>query len=320
MTRIKAMVDGVWRTDVTPTPAFRAAAERARFCGRVSADGATGHPAAAGRYHLYVSYACPFAHRTLLARALMGLREAISISVLDPDWSGPAGWVFGAPPMATEDHVNRCTNLPEVYRKADPRFTGKVTVPVLWDKVAGTIVNAESADIMRMFEVEFGAFAAPGVDLYPEALRAEIDAVNAFVGPRVNGGVYRAGFAATQEDYDRAVVDLFAALDTLEARLADRTYLVGERLTEADLRLFPTLVRFDVAYYGALRCNLRRLADYPNLFAYTRRLYRLPGVAATVRLDHVKRHYWDDHPMINRRIVPIGPSVEFGEPPVSYAA
>jgi putative glutathione S-transferase len=167
---------------------------------------------------------------------------------------------------------------------------------------------------MRMFEVEFRAFATREIDLYPEPLRAEIDQINAFVGPRVNGGVYRVGFAATQEAYDAAVVELFAALDELEQRLSARRFLVGERLTEADLRLFATLVRFDVAYYGALRCNLRRLVEYPNLWAYTRRLHHLPGIAATVKLDHVKRHYWDDHEMINQRIVPIGPEVDLGEP------
>jgi putative glutathione S-transferase len=317
---MKAMVEGVWHTDAEPTPAFREAAERARFRGWVSADGSTSFRAEPGRYHLYVSYACPFAHRTLLARALLGLEDAISISVLDPDWSGSLGWIFGAPPMATPDHVNGLWSLPEVYRKADPRFTGRVTVPALWDKVHGTMVNNESAEIVRMLEVEFRAFADPKADLYPMPLRAEIDEVNAFVGPRVNGGVYRAGFASTQEDYDAAVLDLFEALDVLEMRLAERRFLVGERLTEADLRLFPTLVRFDVAYHGALRCNLKRLSDYPHLWAYTRRIYHLPGVAETVKLDHVKRHYWDDHPMINRRIVPIGPVVNLSEPAAARAA
>lgn len=311
---MKAMVDGVWRTDVEPTPAFRAAAERCRFRHWVRADGSTDFAPEPGRYHLYVSYACPFAHRTLLGRALLGLEQVVSISVLDPDWGSPLGWVFGAPPAATPDHANGLASLPEVYRKANPRFTGKVTVPAWWDKKRATMVNNESAEILRMFEVEFRALATSGLDLYPKDLRGEIDEVNDFIGPRVNGGVYRAGFASTQEAYDAAVLDLFAALDALEARLAGRDFLVGGRLTEADLRLFPTLVRFDVAYYGALRCNLRRLADYPNLLAYTRRILAIPGVAATVKLDHVKRHYWDDHAMINRRIVPIGPTIDFGEP------
>jgi glutathionyl-hydroquinone reductase len=317
---MKAMIEGVWRTDVEPTPGYRAAAEGARFREGVRSDGSSGFAPEPGRYHLYVSYACPFAHRTLLGRALMGLQDAVSVSVLDPDWGGPMGWVFGNPPAATPDHVNGLSSLPEVYRKANARFTGKVTVPALWDKKRATIVNNESAEILRMFEVEFRALATTAVDLYPEALRPEIDEFNAFVAPRINGGVYRAGFASTQEAYDAAVIDLFAALDTLEERLATRRFLVGERLSEADLRLFPTLVRFDVAYYGALRCNLRRLADYPHLLAYTRRIYAMPGVADTVRLDHVKRHYWDDHEMINRRIIPIGPDVSFGAQMAARAA
>ena len=317
---MKAMVDGVWRTDVEATPAFREAAERSRFRHWVRADGSTGFAPEPGRYHLYVSYACPFAHRTLLGRALMGLEEVVSVSVLDPDWGGPSGWVFGEPPAATPDHVNGCASLPEVYRRANPRFTGKVTVPALWDRKRATIVNNESAEILRMFEVEFRALATSGLDLYPGKLRAEIDEINGFVGPRINGGVYRAGFAATQEAYDAAVVDLFVALDTLEQHLATRRFLVGERLSEADLRLFATLIRFDVAYYGALRCNLKRLADYPHLHAYTKRILAIPGVGATVRLDHVKRHYWDDHEMINRRIVPIGPTVDFDEVALARAA
>lgn len=317
---MKAMVEGLWRTDAAPTPAYREAAERSRFRDWVRADGSSGFAAEPGRYHLYVCYACPFAHRTLLGRSLLGLEDVISISVLDPDWSGPMGWMFGAPPTATPDHVNGLASLPEVYRKANPRFTGKVTVPALWDKQRATIVNNESAEILRMFEVEFRALASTGADLYPEALRPEIDEVNAFIGPRINGGVYRAGFASTQAAYDAAVIDLFAALDALEARLATRNFLVGERVTEADLRLFPTLIRFDVAYYGALRCNLRRLADYPHLLAYTKRIFAIPDVAATVKVDHVKRHYWDDHEMINRRIVPIGPIVDFGESIAARAA
>jgi len=227
---MKAMIEGVWRTDVEPTHAYRAAAERARFRDWVQADGSSAFAPEPGRYHLYVSYACPFAHRTLLGRALLGLERAVSVSVLDPDWGGPMGWVFGRPPAATPDHVNGLSALPEVYRKANPRFTGKVTVPALWDRERATIVNNESAEILRMLEVEFRALASSGTDLYPEALRPEIDEVNAFVGPRINGGVYRAGFAATQEAYDAAVLDLFAALDAIEERLATRRFLVGERL------------------------------------------------------------------------------------------
>jgi putative glutathione S-transferase len=194
-------------------------------------------------YHLYVSDACPFAHRTLLARKVKALDDVISISVLDPDWGGPLGWTFNDGPMATVDHVNGLASLPEVYRKADPHFTGRVTVPALWDKARGTIVNNESAEIMRMLDQAFAAFGDPAVELYPEPLRAEIDRINGYVASRVNAGVYRAGFAATQEAYDAAVRDLFAALDHLEHRLAVQPYLVGGRLTKADLRLFATLVR-----------------------------------------------------------------------------
>ena len=317
---MKAMVEGVWRTDAVATPAYRDAAERSRFRGWVRADGSSGFAVEPGRYHLYVSYACPFAHRTLLGRALLGLEDAIGISVLDPDWSGPLGWVFGVPPAATPDHVNGLASLPEVYRKANPRFTGRVTVPALWDRTRATIVNNESADILRMLGTEFRALARHDLDLYPEPLRAEIDRVDAFIGPRINGGVYRAGFASSQEAYDAAVADLFAALDALEEHLEGREFLVGGRLTGADLRLFPTLVRFDVAYHGALRCNLRRLADYSRLLSHTRRILALPGVAETVRLDHIKRHYFDDHPMINRRILPIGPSVDLEPLPSARAA
>jgi putative glutathione S-transferase len=309
---MKAMIEGVWGTGLEPTREFQEAAERSRFRRRVSADASSGFKAEAGRYHLYVSYACPFAHRTLLARALMALDGAVSVSVLDPDWSGPDGWVFNDGPMATPDHINGFAMLSEVYRLANPRFTGRVTVPVLFDREKNTIVNNESAEIMRMLEIEFAAFGDSAADLYPEDLREEIEAISGLIGPRVNGGVYRTGFARTQEAYDAAVVDLFDALDHLERHLAGRTFLVGERLTEADLRLFATLVRFDAAYYGALNCNLRRLVDYPNLWAHTRRIHQIQGVAGTVRLDHIKRHYYDDHPMINRRIVPTGPLLEFG--------
>ena len=307
---MKALVNGVWRTDAQDTPAFREAAARSGFRHRITADGSSGFPAEPGRYHLYVSYACPFAHRTLLVRKLKGLEDAVSVSVLDPDWGRPEGWVFNDGPDATPDHVNGRATLYEVYLMADPAFTGRVTVPLLWDKQKGTAVNNESAEIVRMLNA---AFPEHGPDLYPEPLRPEIDRVNEVVAREVNAGVYRAGFARTQEDYDAAVERLFAALDGLEERLAGgRTYLVGGRLTEADVRLFPTLVRFDAAYHGALNCNLRRLVDYRNLWAYTRRIYHLPGVAETVRLDHIKRHYYDDHPMINRRIVPKGPLIDFG--------
>ncbi len=315
---MKALVKGVWRTDAEDTPAFREAARRSGFRHWITPDGSSGFPAEPGRYHLYVSYACPFAHRTLLVRRLKGLEEAVSISVLDPDWGRPEGWVFHDGPGATPDHVNGRAALFEVYLLADPGYTGRVTVPLLWDRHRGTAVNNESAEIVRMLNA---AFPNHGPDLYPELLRPQIDRVNEVVAREVNAGVYRAGFAKTQEDYDAAAGRLFVALDGLEERFAaGRSYLVGERLTEADVRLFTTLVRFDAVYHGALNCNLRRLVDYPHLWAYTRRIYHLPGVAETVRLDHIKRHYYDDHPMINRRIVPKGPPIDFGAPTEAIAA
>ena len=318
---MKAMVEGVWRTDVEPTRAYRAAAERLRFRAWVRADGASDFAPEPGRYHLYVSYACPFAHRALLGRALLGLEEAVSVSVLDPDWGGPMGWVFGTPPTATPDYINGLASLPEVYRKANARFTGRVTVPALWDKRRGTMVNDEiGRDPAHVRGRVPRARHHPARSVPRRAACRDRRGQRRGRAARQQRGLSRQGFASTQEAYDAAVRDLFAALDDLEARLATRRFLIGERLTEADLRLFPTLIRFDVAYYGALRCNLKRLADYPHLLAYTKRILRISGVATTVKLDHVKRHYWDDHEMINRRIVPIGPTVEFEEQTAGRAA
>ncbi len=313
---MKALIDGVWHSPVADVRAYAAARERqpaATFRDWVGADG---FPAEAGRYHLYVSYACPFAHRTLLMRALKGLEAAVPVSVLHPRWAGPQGWVFRPDPdypEVTEDNVFGAEALWQIYVRAKPDFTGKVVVPVLWDRKRRTIVSTESAEIMRMFDTAFAAFATKPGDFYPEDLRQEIDALAGLIRPRINGGVYAAGFAETQAAYDRAVAALFDALDELEARLADgRLYLLGDRVTEADWLLFPTLVRFDAVYHGALRCNLRRLADYPRLSALARRLYEYPGVAATVKLDHARRHYYDDLGLIDPTIVPAGPRVEFG--------
>jgi putative glutathione S-transferase len=311
------LVDGVWRDAwydtqktggrfVRPASAFRS---------WITPDGAPGptgeggFKAEAGRYHLYVSLACPWAHRTLIFRALKRLEGLISLSVVEPLMS-ENGWEFA--PGA--DPVNGARYLREVYTRARPRYTGRVTVPVLWDKKTGTIVNNESAEIIRMFN---GAFdRLPGVDaaldFYPEALRTEIDAVNELVYERVNNGVYRAGFATTQAAYAEAVDSLFATLDALEARLARQPYLVGDRPTEADWRLFTTLVRFDAVYVGHFKCNRRRLIDYPHLAAYARRLYEMPGVAATVDFDHIKRHYYGSHRALNPSgIVPQGPDADF---------
>jgi putative glutathione S-transferase len=316
---MKALVNGVWHSNHPDSQALRAEREHIRaqfFRSWITADGSSGFKAEPDRYHLYVSYACPFAHRTILVRKLKQLESVISMSVLNPDWGGPAGWVFGGWSDTTLDTVNGHDYLYQVYLQAKPDFTGKVTVPVLWDKQRGTIVNYESAEIMRMLNNAFDGFADATIDLYPLELRAEIDQTNAFVGDRVNNGVYSAGFASTQEKYDVAIERLFDALDVLEVRLSDRPFLVGDRLTEADLRLFVTLVRFDTVYYGALNCNIRRLVDYPNLWQYTRRIYQRPGVAETVKFDHIKRHYYDTHEgLINRRLIPKGPLVDFSLPP-----
>lgn len=318
---IKALVDGVWHPALEEGPAFRAAAARSRFRGRISADGSSGFKAEAGRYHLYVSFACPFAHRTLILRKLKRLEDAISLSVLDPYWGGTNGWTFGDCEGCTPDGVNGARYLHQIYTRANPTYTGRVTVPLLWDKRERTAVNNESSEIIRMLNTEFDAFGDAGVDLYPAPLRPQIDEMNAFLQRYVNSGVYRAGFARTQAGYDRAVDELFGALDELEARLGRQPYLAGDRITESDWRLFVTLVRFDVAYYGALGCNLRRLVDYPNLWRYTRSLYHVPGIAETVRFDHIKRHYYDHYTgIINRTIVPKGPLLDFSlrdKPPES---
>lgn len=312
---MKLLINGVWYSKHPDSPELQIERNQVRaqfFRNWITADSSSGYKAEPGRYHLYVSYACPYAHRTILMRKLKQLEDVISMSVLNPDWGYPQGWVFGGWPEATSDDVNGHKYLYQVYQQAKPDFTGKVTVPVLWDKQKGTIVNYESAEILRMLNTEFNAFGNASVDFYPKELRAEIDHLNAFIGDRVNDGVYRAGFASTQEGYDAAIEVLFDALDTLESRLANRSYLVGDRFTEADLRLFTTLVRFDLVYYTALRCNVRRLTDYPNLWSYTRRIYHLPGVAETVKLDHIKRHYFDTHEgLINHRIIPKGPTANF---------
>jgi len=315
---MKALIDGVWHAQVTDRAAYeaaRAAQDTALFRRQVTADGSSSFKAEAGRYHLHVSFACPFAHRTILYRRLLGLERVVSMSVLHPRWSGPEGWTFGpdpAFPEVTHDGATGHATLWQVYRQAAPGFTGKVTVPVLWDKARATIVSTESAEIMRMLDQGFRAFACR--DGFLPADRAEeVDALGGFIRRRINGAVYAVGFAADQAAYDDAVVRLFAALDQLEARLSDgRPYLLGEMATEPDWLLFPTLVRFDAVYHGALKCNLRCLAEYTGLSALMRRLYAWPGVAETVKLDHVRRHYYDDLGITNQTIVPAGPWVDLG--------
>lgn len=312
---MKLLINGVWHSNYSDSAELQAERNRVRaqfFRNWITADGSSGYQAEPGRYHLYVSYACPYAHRTILVRKLKQLEDVISMSVLNPDWGYPQGWMFSGWVDATADDVNGHDYLYQIYQQAKPDFTGKVTVPVLWDKQEGTIVNYESAEITRMLNTEFNAFGNASVDFYPQEFRAEIDQLNAFIGDRINNGVYRAGFASTQEAYDSAIDALFDALDSLENRLAHQSYLISEHFTEADLRLFTTLVRFDVVYYTALRCNIRRLVEYPNLWNYTRRIYHLPGVAETVKFDHIKRHYFDVHQgLINHRIIPKGPTVDF---------
>jgi len=277
-------------------------------------SGEGGFPAAPGRYHLYISLACPWAHRTLIYRRLKGLEAVIPVSIVHP-LMPEQSWVFGDYPGSTPDLANAKAELREVYRLADPDFDGVVTVPLLWDCERRTIVNNESSEIIRMLNSAFDAWGRREVDFYPEPLRAEIDALNAFTYEAINNGVYRTGFATTRAAYIEAFDRLFDALDRLEQRLAGHRYLLGDRITEADWRLFPTLVRFDPVYHGHFKCNLRRLVDYPNLWAYTRDLYQQPGVAQTVNLDHIKYHYYASHRHLNPTgIVPKGPDIDFGAP------
>ncbi len=286
----------------------------------ITSDGAPaegrrrGFKAEAGRYHLYVSLACPWAHRTLIFRALKKLEDIISVSVVH-HYMGKDGWTFLAEDGATGDTLYGLDFLHQIYTKADPRYSGRVTVPVLWDKVEKTIVSNESSEIIRMLNSAFDAWGDPSLDLYPEDLRGEIDEINALVYPAINNGVYRAGFATTQAAYEEAFSELFAALGQLEEKLAGQRYLVGGSMTEADWRLFTTLVRFDPVYVGHFKCNLKRIADYPNLSNYMRDLYQVADVAGTVNLHHIKAHYYGSHATINPTgIVPVGPEIDFEAP------
>ncbi len=305
------LIDGRWHDQWYDTKTSGGAFVRpeTQFRNWVRADGSTPFRPEAGRYHLFVSLACPWAHRTLILRKLKGLEDAIGVTVVDP-LMREEGWTFPEP-----DPVTGSTRLHEVYTKADPTYSGRVTVPVLWDKKTGTIVSNESAEIVRMLNREFDAFGDASLDFYPADLAEEIDRLNAVVYDRVNNGVYKAGFATSQEKYEQAFDALFAALDELDTRLADRRYLLGNRQTEADWRLFTTLVRFDAVYVGHFKCNLRRIADYPNLSGYLRDLYQVPGVAETVDFHHIKRHYYASHTMINPTgVVPKGPALDLDAP------
>lgn len=308
------MVEGEWKTESQLQDSNgRFVRSTTSFRDRVTADGASGFPAEAGRYHLYIAWACPWAHRTALLRKLKGLEDAIGLSAVG-SFMGDDGWAFYDEPGVIPDTVNGARYLREVYAKADPDYTGRVTTPVLWDKASGTIVNNESREIIRMLDTEFGGLAS-GPDFCPDDLRSEIDATIDAIYEPINNGVYRSGFATSQEAYEEAVTELFDALDYWEGVLSTRRYLCGDRVTEADWCMFPTLVRFDAVYHGHFKCNLRRIVDYPNLWGYLRDLYQQPGVAETVNMEHIKKHYYRSHESINpTRIVPKGPVLDLTEP------
>ena len=316
------LVDGQWQDKWYDTEASggRFVREDAGFRNWVTADGSAGptgvggFKAEANRYHLYVSLACPWAHRTTIYRKLKGLEDMISLSVVHP-FMGDKGWTFAEGAGVIADPIVNASYLYEVYVAAKPDYTGRVTVPILWDKKTNTIVSNESSEIIRMLNSAFDEAGATDVNFLPKALLAEIDTINEFVYSAVNNGVYKAGFATTEAAYTEAVVTLFDALDTLEARLADQRYLLGDTITEADWRLFTTLVRFDAVYVGHFKCNIRRIVDYPNLWGYLRDLYQVPGIAETVNIEHIKAHYYTSHANINpTRIIPVGPLLDFNEP------
>jgi len=311
------LVDGEWRTDTYESTNEDGEFERqsTTFHDRIEDDPDAQFPAEAGRYHLYVSYACPWAHRTLLVRALKGLEDAITVDVVDP-YREDDGWQF-TPEKAgcTPDTVNGFDYLREAYAEADPDATCRVTVPVLWDKEQDTIVNNESEEILRMLDTEMDGVAERDVDLYPEGYREEVDRIIEAVYEPINNGVYRAGFAKSQQAYDRAIDDLFDALDHWDDVLEDQRYLAGDRLTEADICLFTTLVRFDQVYHTHFMCNVRQIQQYDNLWPYLRDFYQTPGVAETVNVDHITEHYYTTHPDVTpTRIVARGPDLDFEAP------
>jgi putative glutathione S-transferase len=317
------LVDGVWRDDSFDKARMeggRFNRPTTQFRNWVTADGSPGpsgeggFPAEAGRYHLYVSLACPWAHRTIIFRHLKKLESVISMSVTS--WyMGDQGWTFNTKEGSSGDTVNGAGRLSDIYSRADPKYTGRVTVPVLWDKQRRTIVNNESSEIIRMLNSAFTDLTNERTDYYPPDLRSEIDAVNGLVYANVNNGVYRAGFATVQPAYEEAFRNVFSTLDDLERRLSRQRYIAGARMTEADWRLFPTLIRFDAVYYSHFKCNLRRIGDYENLSNYLRDLYQVPGVDETVSIDHIKRHYYTSQRQVNPTgIVPLGPELDFTAP------
>ncbi|MEP7454481.1 glutathione S-transferase family protein [Phyllobacterium sp. SB3] len=316
------LIDGVWHNQWydTKDSGGRFIRSESQFRNWITPDGSAGPTGEAGfkaepgRYHLYVSYACPCAHRTLIFRALKQLQDVISVSVVDY-YMGAEGWTFSESDDATADHLFGYKRLHEVYTRSDSNYSGRVTVPVLWDKLRNTIVSNESSEIIRMLNSAFNEFGNKNLDFYPIELREEIDAINAIVYPNINNGVYRAGFATTQEAYEEAFTQLFSALDEIEERLSKQRYLAGDYLTEADWRLFTTLLRFDPVYVGHFKCNRQCIADYPNLSNYTRELYQVAGVAPTVNMRHIKGHYYESHKTINPTgIVPVGPDIDYSAP------
>jgi putative glutathione S-transferase len=322
MRKLGLLIDGKWSQEASD-----ARNEQGRYKRRDSVfrnwitangapgpSGAGGFVAAPGRYHLYISHACPWAHRTMIMRALKGLEDQIDYSVVN--WlMAENGWNFANGPGVIPDPLNNAQYMYQVYQAADPKANTRATVPVLWDKQQGAIVSNESSEIIRMFNGAFDGVGAKEGDYYPHELRTEIDTVNERIYHTLNNGVYRCGFATTQEAYDEAVGTLFDTLDWLEERLGQGRYLFGDRLSEADIRLFPTLIRFDVVYAGHFKCNKRRIVDYPNLWGYTRDLYQRPAIGKTVNFQHIKNHYYMSHPHVNpSRIVPAGPVVDFNQP------
>jgi putative glutathione S-transferase len=301
-------------TDTTAPAGSRFQREQATIRDWVTADGSSGFRAEPGRYHLYVSLACPWAHRTMIVRALKGLEDVITLSVVDPI-RDERSWAFRDVPGAGSDPVNGFSFLREAYEATAPGWDHHVSVPVLWDREQGRIVNQESADIVVMLNEAWDEWATPGVDLYPRDLRPEIDELNEWVYETVNNGVYKAGFSSDQAYHAEVVTELFASLDALEERLTGRRFLFGDQTTLADWRLFTTLLRFDPVYHGHFKCNVRRVVDYPALWGYLRDLLSVPKVRETVNMDHIKRHYYMTHPQINpTRVVPIGPALDYDEP------
>lgn len=306
------LVDGTWFDEGydTAKSGGKFVRKDASFRDWITADGSSGFKAQPGRYHLYVSYACPWAHRALIFRSLKGLEEMISVSVVEP-MMRENGWVLAA----GEDPVNNAEFMHQIYTKANAAYTGRVTVPVLWDREKAVIVNNESSEIIRMFNSAFDHFGAKPGDYYPPELRPQIDQINDLIYPNINNGVYRAGFATTQSAYEEAFDQLFGALDQIEERLSNQRYLVGNQITEADWRLFTTLVRFDPVYVGHFKCNRQQIGEYRNLSGYLRELYQVPGIAGTVNMDHIKSHYYTSHDSINPTgIVPIGPVNNLAQP------